>query len=137
MKAAAAKTIVSYGWVDENAGVAHIPVDRAIDIVLAKGLPSGNNWELRPDEVMVQGVIRKASEVNTPVAPGAVLPAQAPENVPGGMQVGQPNTGAGQPTRVVPSTSNPGTANPTEGTMPMHKGFGGPTEGNKKEPNNQ
>ena len=29
-----------YGWVDEGAGVAHIPVDAAIDLVLEQGLPA-------------------------------------------------------------------------------------------------
>lgn len=29
-----------YGWVDEGAGVVHIPVDRAMDLVLAEGLPA-------------------------------------------------------------------------------------------------
>ena len=29
----------SYGWVDKKAGVAHIPVDRALEILAAKGLP--------------------------------------------------------------------------------------------------
>jgi hypothetical protein len=28
-----------YGWVDQKAGIAHIPIDRAIDIVAKKGLP--------------------------------------------------------------------------------------------------
>ena len=30
----------SYGWVDQAAGVAHIPVERALDIVAARGLPA-------------------------------------------------------------------------------------------------
>jgi hypothetical protein len=30
----------SYGWVDQTAGVAHIPVERAIEIVAARGLPT-------------------------------------------------------------------------------------------------
>jgi hypothetical protein len=29
----------SYGWIDRNAGIAHIPIDRAMEIVLARGLP--------------------------------------------------------------------------------------------------
>jgi hypothetical protein len=28
-----------YGWVDRKAGIAHIPIDRAIEIVTTKGLP--------------------------------------------------------------------------------------------------
>ena len=29
----------SYGWVDKGAGVAHIPIDRAIEIIAQQGLP--------------------------------------------------------------------------------------------------
>jgi hypothetical protein len=29
----------SYGWVDQQAGVAHIPIERAMDIIAARGLP--------------------------------------------------------------------------------------------------
>jgi hypothetical protein len=29
----------SYGWIDRNAGIAHIPIDRAMEIILARGLP--------------------------------------------------------------------------------------------------
>ena len=32
--------LYSYGWVDKNAGIAHIPIQRAIDIVAQKGLPA-------------------------------------------------------------------------------------------------
>jgi hypothetical protein len=31
--------ITSYGWVDEKAGIARIPVDRAMEILAQKGLP--------------------------------------------------------------------------------------------------
>jgi hypothetical protein len=30
----------TYGWVDRKAGIAHIPIDRAIDILAEKGLPA-------------------------------------------------------------------------------------------------
>ena len=29
----------SYGWVDQKAGIARIPVDRAMDLLIEKGLP--------------------------------------------------------------------------------------------------
>ena len=29
----------SYGWVDQKAGIARIPVDRAMDLLIQKGLP--------------------------------------------------------------------------------------------------
>lgn len=30
----------SYGWIDREAGVVHIPIEQAIDLVAARGLPS-------------------------------------------------------------------------------------------------
>ena len=38
-RAREAALVGSYGWVDQRAGIARIPIDRAIDIVLEKGLP--------------------------------------------------------------------------------------------------
>jgi hypothetical protein len=32
-------TLNSYGWVDQKAGVVRIPIDRAMDLLLQKGLP--------------------------------------------------------------------------------------------------
>ncbi len=29
----------SYGWVDQKAGVAHIPIERAMDLIVQRGLP--------------------------------------------------------------------------------------------------
>ncbi|MGA8066058.1 MAG: hypothetical protein WCA47_01905, partial [Terriglobales bacterium] len=29
----------SYGWVDEKAGVAHIPIERAMELTVQRGLP--------------------------------------------------------------------------------------------------
>jgi len=29
----------SYGWVDEKAGVAHIPIERAMDLIVQRGVP--------------------------------------------------------------------------------------------------
>ena len=39
LRAEEEKELTSYGWVDEKAGVAHIPIDEAIKIVAARGLP--------------------------------------------------------------------------------------------------
>ena len=35
------KRLDSYGWLDQKAGTAHIPIDRAIAILAEKGLPEG------------------------------------------------------------------------------------------------
>lgn len=32
-------TLSTYGWVDQNAGVVRIPIDRAMDLVVQRGLP--------------------------------------------------------------------------------------------------
>jgi hypothetical protein len=31
--------LTTYGWVDQKAGVAHIPIDRAIELLVERGLP--------------------------------------------------------------------------------------------------
>jgi hypothetical protein len=38
-KAAQGDILNSYGWVDQNAGIVRIPIDRAMDILVQKGLP--------------------------------------------------------------------------------------------------
>jgi len=35
----ATRQLNSYGWVDEKAGVAHIPIDQAMDMIAKRGLP--------------------------------------------------------------------------------------------------
>ena len=32
--------LTSYGWVDRNAGIVHIPIDRAMKLIVERGLPS-------------------------------------------------------------------------------------------------
>jgi len=34
------ETLNSYGWVDKNAGIVRIPIDEAIKLTLARGLPA-------------------------------------------------------------------------------------------------
>jgi hypothetical protein len=38
------KTLYSYGWVDQKAGKMHIPIERAMDLLVQRGLP------VRPQE---------------------------------------------------------------------------------------
>ena len=38
-KAAQEEILNSYGWVDQKAGIVRIPIDRAMDILVQKGLP--------------------------------------------------------------------------------------------------
>jgi hypothetical protein len=41
--------LTTYGWVDQNNGLVRIPVDRAMDIVLEKGLPARPANQLPPE----------------------------------------------------------------------------------------
>ncbi len=34
------QTLNSYGWVDQKAGIVHIPIDRAMELLAQKGLPT-------------------------------------------------------------------------------------------------
>jgi hypothetical protein len=38
----------SYGWVDRTAGSVHIPIDRAMEIVLERGVPGGKPMAAGP-----------------------------------------------------------------------------------------
>jgi len=40
LRARETSTLASYGWVDRQAGVGRIPIDRAIDLLLQTGLPA-------------------------------------------------------------------------------------------------
>lgn len=40
LKAGERAVLHSYGWVDKANGVAHIPIDRAMELVLQRGLPA-------------------------------------------------------------------------------------------------
>ncbi len=40
MRAAEDKIQNSYGWVDQSAGIVHLPIQRAMDLVVERGLPA-------------------------------------------------------------------------------------------------
>lgn len=48
MRAADHAALESYGWVDRPAGIAHLPIERAIDVVAEKGLPTQKHQEKGP-----------------------------------------------------------------------------------------
>ncbi|MDG3008186.1 hypothetical protein [Paludisphaera mucosa] len=69
----------SYGWVDAQAKTAHIPIDRAIEILAEKGLPKGGKMDqfhpLQGSSNPVKiGVPPKPEEA----APAAAAPTPAP-----------------------------------------------------------
>jgi hypothetical protein len=37
------KVLASYGWVEKDGGVARIPIERAMDLILERGIPGGVN----------------------------------------------------------------------------------------------
>ncbi len=39
LKSAGQKHLGSYGWIDQKAGVVHVPIERAMEIALQKGFP--------------------------------------------------------------------------------------------------
>ncbi len=57
----------TYGWVDEKAGVTHIPIDRAMDLVALRGIPA------RPPQPAAQ--YRETLNVGAPAPGGVVIPA--------------------------------------------------------------
>ena len=52
------QTLASYGWIDEKAGTVRIPIERAMDLVVARGLPT------RP-----QGPEKQEGAAQPPLAP--------------------------------------------------------------------
>jgi hypothetical protein len=86
----------SYGWVDRAGGVVRIPVDRAIELVLARGLP------VRPGG---------APPVNDRAAGSGVMPGpvESNEDAPA-PKVASPASRAGS---AAPSEANPAPADAT------------------------
>ena len=57
------RTLTTYGWVDKHNGVVRIPIDRAIDLLLERGLPARSSAEeaaaAHPTESASQTVSRQ------------------------------------------------------------------------------
>ena len=60
MRAAEEQVLTTYGWVDQQKGVVRVPIDRAIDLLAQKGLPSRPQSEAQA----------AASEVSMPTESG-------------------------------------------------------------------
>jgi hypothetical protein len=81
----AEKTLTTYGWVDKNKGVAHIPITRAMEVTVAdlakqRPAPAGPIAAPEAQPTAAAGARPPAtSPVPTgPAAPAASPPAQAP-----------------------------------------------------------
>lgn len=46
------QTLNSYGWVDQEAGVVRIPIDRAMELVAQRGLPTRPQADVAPPSVV-------------------------------------------------------------------------------------
>jgi hypothetical protein len=44
--------LTSYGWVDKSSGVVHIPIDRAMELTLQRGLPARTEGSAMPSLVV-------------------------------------------------------------------------------------
>jgi len=62
-KAAQDEVLKSYGWIDENAGIVRIPIDRAMDILLQKGLPVRGGAPAKPAAPKTSGQRPEAGKV--------------------------------------------------------------------------
>lgn len=98
-----AEQIDSYGWIDAQQGIARIPIERAIDLVAAKGLPSRPSAPTGPAvEDAVSGTAAASAEpgFRAPVSPGGVM-VPAPQDQPPPVDpspAGTPDAAAPQPT---------------------------------------
>ncbi|MEO8431204.1 MAG: hypothetical protein ABI592_06805 [Acidobacteriota bacterium] len=64
----------SYGWIDRSAGIARIPIDRAMELIVARGVPGGSPFP--PGEAPVPAGSSPASSSPAPSSPAA--PSSAP-----------------------------------------------------------
>jgi len=58
-----------YGWVDKNAGVVRIPIDRAMQITLERGFPTRASGQTGQNQVEAQRGIDRTHKGATPPAP--------------------------------------------------------------------
>lgn len=66
------RTLETYGWVDKRMGVVRIPIDRAMDLLLQRGLPARQTPP--PQESPIP-----SGEISTPsLDPAAQVPAEPP-----------------------------------------------------------
>ena len=63
LRAAEDRKLVEYGWVDKDGGVTHIPIDRAMEVMLQRGFAS------RPDGADSKNVVTQDSSSGRTVVP--------------------------------------------------------------------
>jgi hypothetical protein len=54
----------SYGWVDQKTGVARIPIDRAMDLLVQRGLPTSQTTNPKPAVGPYPGTARQQQDIS-------------------------------------------------------------------------
>ena len=115
MRAAEDKLLNGYGWVDQQHGIVRVPIDRAMDILAQRGLPS------RP-----QNGPQSASTATVPKESGL---GPIMNQVGGPLTAQAANGGAAQtaaPMNAAPGGAQPGAAAPAPGQPASHAPNGAP-----------
>ena len=99
----AAKALTTYGWIDKKKGIAHIPIDRAMELAVAE---------------LAQRKPAPAGPIATPEPQGAAAPASnAPASpAPGASPQTSPAQPAASPPAQTPVSSSPAASQPPPGT---------------------
>jgi hypothetical protein len=108
----AAKALTTYGWIDKNKGVAHIPIDRAMELSLAelaqkKPAPAG--------PIAAPQAQTAAAPANP--APASPAPAAAPQSSPA-QSAASPSARISASPPPAASQPPPGTASPVPSKTP-------------------
>lgn len=48
LQASQRERLSTYGWIDESKGIVHLPIERAMELVLQRGLPHRDAAEVQP-----------------------------------------------------------------------------------------
>ena len=117
----AAKTLTTYGWIDKNKGVARIPIDRAMELTIAKlaqQKPAAAGPIATP-EPQPSAVPALPAPAGSP-QPSALPPTAAQPSPKSGASAASPSP-SGQPSASPPpqaSQSPPGTPSPAPAKTP-------------------
>ncbi len=108
----ATKTLTTYGWIEKNKGVAHIPIDRAMELTLAelaqkKPAPAG--------PIAAPQAQTAAAPANP--APASPAPAAAPQSSPA-QSAASPSARISASPPPAASQPPPGTASPVPSKTP-------------------
>ena len=108
----AAKALTTYGWIDKNKGVAHIPIDRAMELTVAE---LGQKKPAPAGPIAVPQAQTPAAPANP--APASPAPAAAPQSSPA-QPAASPSTRAPASPSPQPPQSSSGSPSPVPSKTP-------------------